>query len=250
MQATDDTILPPGWAELALEGRAPWELGATLLSLPILLSAPRGDGHPVLVYPGLGLGDPTTLVLRWFIASRGYKPHPWKLGINRGPFGRLRGSLLKQLRQIHAEHGQKASLIGWSLGGLYARELARRAPEAVRCVITLGAPFAGEPKATNGWRLYEYLSGNRAEDDFAEAQPHRPLPVPCTSIYSRSDGIVAWKCSVQRQAPRSENIAVPASHIGMGVNPAVLYAIADRLAQPEGDWRPFELRGLRRFLYG
>jgi len=121
--------------------------------------------------------------------------------------------------------------------------LASTHTDMVRSVITLGSPFVGNGHSTNAWRLYENVSGKSA-DDQAQWSSVRPTPpVPTTSIYSRTDGVVAWQCSLEQNGPRSENIEVLASHIGMGVHPAVLYALADRLSQPEGEWKPFN-RGL------
>ena len=149
----------------------------------------------------------------------------------------------RSLDDAYGKSGRKVSLVGWSLGGVYARELAKRAPGKVRCVITLGTPFAGPPKSTNAWRIYELASGNNIEVEQAKYDLHVAPPVPTTSIFSRSDGIVAWRGSVQEAAfghGRSENVEVVASHIGMGVNPSAWWAVADRLAQPENSWRPFE----------
>ena len=126
------------------------------------------------------------------------------------------------VRQLRERYGRKVSLIGWSLGGIYARETAKQLPDDVRCVITLGTPFAGHPRATNAWRLYEYVSGERVDDRRNWDGIKRAPPVPTTSIYSRTDGVVAWQCSVQEPAPQTENIEVEASHVGLGVNPAVL----------------------------
>jgi len=134
---------------------------------------------------------------------------------------------------------------------VFARELARRAPALVRSVITLGSPFAGEPRASNAWKLYERLS-ERAADDWPEPERERMRtapPVPCTAIFSRSDGIVAWQGCMEREGPAAENIEVEGSHCGLGHNPAVLAAVADRLAQPEGQWRRFDRSGLRGLVY-
>lgn len=249
-----DGVKAPGWFRLVLEGRAPWELSASLLAMPILRNSPTGDGHPVLVLPGLAAGDLTTLVLRRFLKSRNYVPYAWEQGLNRGPRPGVIEACIERVRQLHAEHGRKVSLIGWSLGGIYAREIAKTLPDHVRVVITLGSPFAGHPRATNAWRLYELASGRRVvEDEVHLASLKQTPPVPTTSIFSRTDGIVAWQCSLEEETDRSENIEVHASHIGMGMNPIALYAIADRLAQPEGTWRRFDhngRRGLKKLLYG
>ncbi len=237
-------VLPPPspWL-LALEVRAFWEFGATLAAWPLLRRAPRGDGHAVIVFPGLSANDGTTLPLRRYLDSLGYTVSGWKQGFNFGPREGVLQTATRQVEQTFAASGRKVSLIGWSLGGVYARELAKLMPDQVRCVLTLGTPFAGSPRSTHAWRLYEMASGR---DSHREAQnydlPAAP-PVPTTSIYSRSDGVVAWQGSIQqarRDRPETENIEVVASHLGIGVNPSAWWAVADRLAQPDGAWRPFE----------
>jgi pimeloyl-ACP methyl ester carboxylesterase len=234
---------------LLLEGRAIWELAALFASIPWVNRAPRGDGHPVLVLPGLGAGDASTYALRRFLKSRGYATHGWGLGRNYGLRPGLEEQMVQRLKDLRREHERKVSLIGWSLGGVFARELARKAPDDVRLVISLGSPFTGHPKATNAWRFYEFLSGQKVGDPELHATLRPPPPVPTTSIFSRSDGIVAWQCSVEAEGPLTENIEVKASHLGLGHNPAVLYAIANRMAQPEGQWSAFDGRGLKRLLY-
>ena len=157
----------------------------------------------------------------------------------------MRDALHDRLAQIHYTTGRKVSLVGWSLGGIYARDLALRAPDVVRYVVTLGSPFAGDVTATNATRLYEALSGEQvqANDDLRQAIAG-DLPVPATSIYSRTDGIVNWRTSLLRPSDTAENIEVLfASHLGMGVNSAVLWALADRLAQPAGEFTPFDRSG-------
>lgn len=252
---------PPAWSHtrmspkapapwlLMLEGRAPWEFAATIASWPLLRTLPRGDGHPVLVLPGLAAGDLSTLVLRLFLGQLGYAAHPWNYGMNFGPRpGVLRGCI-EHARELSQLHGRSVSLVGWSLGGIYAREMAKAAPDVIRCVITLGTPFSGHPKSTHAWRLFELMSGVTADDPDLHAPLADPPPVPTTSILSKTDGIVAWQCSVNREAPRVENIVVPASHLGLGMNPATLYAVADRLAQPVDDWQPFAVEGARRWFF-
>jgi hypothetical protein len=116
-------------------------------------------------------------------------------------------------------------------------------------VISLGSPFAGAPKASNAWKLYERLSGQPAGGGESRRRMRAPPPVPATAIFTRSDGIVAWQGCLEQPGPQSENIEVEGSHCGLGHNPLALHAIADRLAQPEGRWQPFERRGARAFLY-
>jgi pimeloyl-ACP methyl ester carboxylesterase len=240
----------PGLLLLAMEWRALWELGASIAASPILATVPNGDGHPVLVLPGLAAGDMSTLPLRQFLRLRGYAPHGWGLGLNLGPRPGVIERSLERLADLSERYRRKVSLIGWSLGGIYAREFAKRSPEAVRQVITLGAAFTGHPKATNAWRLYELVAGHKIGAPEIHEPLRMPPPVPTTSIYSRTDGVVAWQCCIEKEGPHTENIEVEASHFGLGMNPAALYAIADRLAQPVGKWRPFDRgSGMRAWIY-
>ena len=234
---------------MMLEARAPWEYAALLAASPWLSALPSGDGHPVIVYPGLGASDVSTLALRRFLRERGYTTYAWKQGFNFGPRHGVLDGCRQQVAQIAHRHREKISLVGWSLGGLYAREIAKEQPDDVRCVITLGTPFAGPPRATNAWRFYEMVSGQRVHDQALLDQLAEAPTVPTTSIYSRTDGVVAWQCSLNPAAPHTENIEVHASHIGMGMNPLALYAIADRLAQDPAHWKKFDVRGARRWFY-
>ncbi len=238
---------PPGPLLVALEGRAPLEYAAMLLAQPWLRRLPRGDDHPVMVYPGMGANDATTRPLRRFLSRLGYATEAWGQGFNVGPREGVIERAKADICALSDRHGGRAvSLVGWSLGGVYARELATALPARVRCVVTLGTPFTGDPKSTNAWRLFQWLSGLRVGDPALTREIAAPPPVPTTSIFSRSDGIVSWRCSLNEPGPQVENIEVPASHLGMGVNPLVLYAVADRLAQPVGQWRPFDISGIRR----
>jgi pimeloyl-ACP methyl ester carboxylesterase len=234
---------------LAMEGRAFLEWAACIAAWPLLTRAARGDGHPVLVLPGLTAGDASTWPLRKFIERCGYPVYPWELGLNFGPRDGVVRKLTARVREIEREHQRKVSLVGWSLGGAMARVLAAREPKRVRSVITLGSPLGGHPKATNAWRLFELVSGVSADDPRLRALMSRHPPVPSTSILSKTDGIVSWPMSLIPQTAQSENIEVSASHFGMGANPTVLWAVADRLSQAEGKWKPFDRRGLRSLVY-
>jgi pimeloyl-ACP methyl ester carboxylesterase len=160
-------------------------------------------------------------------------------------------AMVDLVRELNDAHGRKVSLVGWSLGGLYARQLAKMMPERVRSVITLGSPFAAGPKATNAWRVYEMASGRRAEEEdarFGGSLSGTP-PVPTTAIFSRTDGICAWQGCREKASAMSESIEVESSHCGMGHHPAAVYAVADRLAQREGEWAPFDRSGWRSVVY-
>lgn len=239
---------PPSRLLLALESRAIFEWASFALSWPLLKRAPQGDGHPVLVLPGLIAGDASTYPLRRFLEELGYEAYPWKLGVNFGPRGETVPKLIARVRQIERRHGRKVSIIGWSLGGAMARALGARLPELVRSVITLGSPVTPHARATNAWKVFEAVSGWQTDDpelhEMANVQP----PMPTTSIFSKADGIVSWKVSMAPDSAHSENIEIAASHLGMGVNPMVLWAIADRLSQVEGAWKPLDREGLLRSL--
>ncbi len=248
MPMTATAARPPSKFLLLAEGRAVWEAGATLALWPLLQFAPRGDGHTVIVLPGLGASDGSTEMLRKFLETRGYRVEGWGLGTNCGPRPGVEKGLLDLLRRRHETSGSKVSLVGWSLGGVFARMLASKAPDSVRGVVTLGSPLHGSPKATRAAKVYELLSGRSAHDPRRQKWV-RPTPlVPATSIFSRSDGIVSWRSSFQEATPYTENIEVEASHLGLGVHPAVFYAVADRLSQAEDGWAPFVApAGLRPF---
>src|SRR5574337_1003049 len=239
----------PGLMLQLLEIRAIWEHYAALTLRPIWPAAAAGDGHPVLVLPGLAAGDGSTVLMRRFLRSRGYAAHGWGQGINLGLRAGVFERAHRTLEALWVEHGRSVSLVGWSLGGLYARELAKHSPEMVRLVITLGSPFAGHPQETNAWRLYEFASGHKLSLRDLRATLRAAPPVPTTSIFSLTDGIVSWRCSVETRRELAENIVIELSHMGLGAHPAARFAISDRLAQPEGQWRPFHRRGWRRLVF-
>lgn len=247
-------IEPPSAWLLAAEARAVWELCAGMaLYVPLRQWAPRGDGHPVLVLPGLGATDLSTALLRTFLDDLGYTSYTWEQGRNRGFVETVHHALQSRLDTIHTLHGKKVSIIGQSLGGVYARELAKVAPAQVRQVITLGSPFSGHPLASTGIRMYEWLSGDNIEKmDFDRHHAiGQPPPVPTTSVYSKLDGVVAWKCSVESASGDTENVHLRgATHCGMASSPAALYLVADRLAQPADHWEPFAPSGAAGALYG
>jgi pimeloyl-ACP methyl ester carboxylesterase len=244
-------VRPPGVMQRALEARAPFEALSSLALWPLLQAGPRGDGHAVLVLPGLVAHDSSTHMLREFLIQRGYAAHGWGQGINFGPRPHVVEACVERMHFLYRQSGgRKVSLIGQSLGGIYARVLACLAQEQVRCVITLGSPITGSASASNARRLYQAVSGRHAHHPAYSTLLKRPPQLPMTSIFSRSDGVVAWQASVMDEHPLAENIEVSTSHTGMALAPAVLHAIGDRLAQPEGQWKPFQRDGLLQWIYG
>lgn len=233
---TDETLTPPASLLTLLEARAPLEGLSLVASLPWLATAPRGDGHSVLIAPGFGASGTSVEPLVRFLRMLGYDAASWGLGRNRGHVMHDVERVVDQLsRQRGADDGT-TSLIGWSLGGVIVREVAREVPQLVRQAITLGSPVVGGPKYT---RVGKWFWGSAEELDRLEEQVHqrnlRGISVPVTSIYSRTDGVVAWRASVDRYNAHARNIAVPGSHLGLGVNPVVWHHIARSLAQPPGD---------------
>lgn len=222
------------------EWRSMFEMAASAAAIPLLRQLPTGDGHPVLVLPGLAADDMMTKAMRLFLRDRGYHAYGWKMGRNVGYRPGMRAMLNQRLHYIEQRNGRKVSLIGWSLGGIFARRMASEMPDAVRQVITLGTPSHGDPVSGHAWRLYEHLSGQSVSELRDKLAKLEPLSQPLTAIYSRTDGMVPWQRCRQPAAERVENIEINSSHYGLGHHPLSLYILADRLAQREGEWAPFE----------
>lgn len=247
--AIDDTrnARPPSrLLTMAEPGRALGELASFYALRPLLRTLPKGDGHGVLVLPGFMASDGSTAPLRSLLGDLGYQAEGWGLGRNVRVDNARVAAMADCVDRLADSTGRKISLVGWSLGGVFARELAKQAPDKVRLVISLGSPISDDRNHTNARRLFEWLNGHEPEP--MQGGRFRNLgvapPVPTTSILTRTDGVVHWRGSVQEQGKQTENIEVIASHCGLGVNPAAIYAIADRLAQKEGAWKPFRPSGL------
>ena len=215
------------------------EFGAFVVSAPWLATAPRGIGRRVLVLPGFTAGDVSTAPLRFALRALGHRPAPWGLGLNVGPDDETVRQLLRRLDQLVAQNRGPIDIVGWSLGGIMARLLALHHPDRVRQAISLGSPIRVEDPEANlseSVRRLSQLAGlqrGRRGHDLTE------IPVPSTVIYSRQDGVVAPASCLQPVGPTSENIEVRGAHIGLGHNAAAVWAVADRLAQRDGEWAPF-----------
>lgn len=242
-----------------LELRAPIEALSLLPTMPLLRMAPKGDGQPVLVIPGFLATDNSTYVLRRYLKRQNYNVYGWQMGRNPGLRDDIYRKLESRVIELYGQYQEKISLVGWSLGGIYARVLAHRLPDYVRQVVTLGSPFnLAHPKSASEvdisgpiLRIYERLNPNIANDELLNGEPlwEVPPPVPSTSIYSESDGIAAWRYCVDPINPHTENVRVTGSHTGMTHNPMIYYAIAERLSQPQDQWRPFEAQWFHRFFF-
>jgi pimeloyl-ACP methyl ester carboxylesterase len=253
MSVTDDAAQRPSLHWFLTEPvRGAMTFGTLPFAVPLLSRAPRGDGHGVLLLPGLLADDMSNQPLRSYLAALGYTTRGWGLGRNIGPTDAVLDGMPLALRDLAAETGGPVSLIGWSLGGIYAREIARDHPGLVRQVITMGSPFAlVDPRQSRAEYAFRRRSRRHAGPDRLPGRDQlgRPIPVPSTALYSRCDGIVDWRACVQTPGTDRENVEVTCGHLGFGVDPATLWSIADRLAQPPARWRPFRPAGWARAFY-
>jgi dienelactone hydrolase len=234
-----------------LEIRAPLEFAVLIATLPTLARAAKGDGHPVLLLPGFAAGDATLEPLRLFLKSRNYEVETWGLGKNVGFNRRYTKVIEQKVRYLHHKTGKKVSLVGWSLGGVFAFYAAHVAPECVRTAISLGSPLRVNPdhpppqSVLAMYRALENPQGTLAHAAHSRSKAMRgPPPAPSTCLYSDTDGIVPpHQATLDGDPKNHENIRVPGSHTGLGVNVLVLWIVADRLALPEGKWKPFKPSG-------
>ncbi len=226
--AIPDVLLAPSRWLLLTEAMAGLDLARGLLSSTRKL--PKGHG-PVLVIPGFQASDFETLLLRRKLARLGYTVYGWGLGRNHGKTGKLVPRLIEQVRALHVRHALPVKIVGWSLGGVFARDVAREAPEAVEQIVTLGSPIVGGPKYTVFAGLYKKqgfdLDKLAASADAREAS--RPLPCPVTAIYARRDGIVAWHSCIERNHDCVSHVETTATHFGMAAHPQTLRLVAEAL---------------------
>jgi pimeloyl-ACP methyl ester carboxylesterase len=212
--------------------------------------SPQGDGHPVMALPGFMGGDGYNSALRRYLSKLNYAVHGWGMGRNLGPREGVLEGLEQRINYLAERYEGPVSLVGHSLGGIFARELAREFPDKVRQVISLGSPFGeGRMTASIPARLFSALNPPE-ELPIDQDMLHHAPPVPTTAIYSKGDGIVNWQTSLQKDGhAQAQSIQVRGSHCGMTFNPSIWFLIAERLATPAGQWRPFERRNWRNLFY-
>lgn len=228
-----ESLEPPAASGMIREARSLFELPRLLLRFPQLALQPRGNRNPVLILPGYGAGDGSTIILKGYLRMLGYRARGWGLGRNRGRVAELLPRVLKRLASLSRRSEQKVSLIGWSFGGYLARELARERPDLVRHVITLGTPVVGGPKFTILAEIYR-KRGMDIEAIAAEVEWRNGealLETPVTAIYSRADAVVAWQACIDHQTPQVEHVEVNTTHLGFGLSPDVFKIIAQSLAR-------------------
>ncbi len=221
----------PDLSTILGEVRAPLELVSLLARLPALGRVPRGSGEPVMVIPGFTTTDSSTLILRSYLRRLGYRVSGWELGINDGNLRRVVPRLVERVGSLHRAGGEPVRLVGWSLGGVVAREVARALPRAIARVITLGSPVVGGAKYTIFSRLYAHTGIDLdGMEELFQRRERRPIQVPITAIYSRDDGIVDWRACIDRTNPEVDHVRVRAKHLAMGYAPEVLEIVARDLA--------------------
>jgi hypothetical protein len=256
-----DHVGAPHLLSSLMEPRGLLEMALLPASLPLLMAAPEGDGHPVLLVPGFMASEATLIALKHFLQSKGYDVHTWGLGRNLGFRSKHANALPQKIRYLHHITGRKVSLVGWSLGGVFSLYGAQSAPECVRSVTTLGSPVSVEvtgsqsPNAIKAlYRVVSHRLGAAAHMMQPKAKAmreRRRLDIPTSCLYSLTDGVVPpQEATIDGDPALHENIQVPGSHIGLGFNGIVLAIVADRLAQPEGAWKQFAPQGLLQRVLG
>jgi len=206
----------------------------------------NGDGHPVLILPGFLATDLSTIPLRSYIHDLGYKVYGWGEGRNFAHSDYI-ALLNEKLNRIHQIHKKEITIIGWSLGGIYARQLAKSDPKLVRQIILMGSPFKGVNIANNANWMFELLKKSKITPELDQDLLYDiplPAPVPTTAVYTKEDGVVPWKLCMEEEDNWHQNIQVRGSHLGLGVNPLVLRIIADRLSFEKSNWSYFETKNI------
>jgi len=224
-------LATPSFLSAVRESLSGMEFARLALAYPALSMQTRGNGEPVLVLPGFGASDSSTRPLRSYLEWLGYDARGWGLGRNTGTVRKYLPQVADQVEQLSAQAGKPVDIVGWSLGGVIAREVARDYPQIVRQVVTLGSPLVGGAKYTSFGRFFERQGVDLDEMEATiAAREATPIRVPLTSIYSKRDGIVGWQASVDRHSAQVEHFEVCSTHLGLGLSPDVFRIVAGKLA--------------------
>ena len=227
-------IEAPPLSGLIRETRGFLELPRLLLRFRDLAQQPRGQGQPIMLLPGYGAGDGSTLILKSYLRLLGYHVHGWGLGRNSGDVANLFPRVLRRISSFAHRTRQQVRLIGWSLGGYFAREAARERPDLIQRVITLGTPVMGGPKYTVVARRFQRRGIDMAAIEAEIALRNQiSLCTPVTAIYSRGDAVVAWEACIDQNGTTVEHVEVRTTHVGLGFSPEVYKIIAQRLADDD-----------------
>jgi pimeloyl-ACP methyl ester carboxylesterase len=225
-------LCAPSLRALAGEGLGFLIVPSLIAAIPGFSTLPRGRNAPVMVLPGFGAGDGSTFVIRGLLSALGYAVSGWGFGINRGDVDEMLPKVLSRVEALAKESGCPVHLVGWSLGGVFARETARDAPAIVASVVTLGTPVVGGSKYTHVAALYSALGADLDEMEARVDERNRDLiRVPVTAIFSRADGIVDWRACIDPNDPDIDHVEVSATHLSLGFDPQVLRIVAERLGR-------------------
>ncbi|MEE4276887.1 MAG: alpha/beta hydrolase [Halieaceae bacterium] len=222
---------PVRFPDLRGEWRIAREAARLALRAPQLLSAPGGDGRSVLLIPGWQAPEASMAPLRRLLKFKGYDARHWGEGINRGNVEAYVDKLAPRVEALAKQAGKPVGLVGWSLGGVIAREIARSVPAAVHTVVTYGSPVVGGPSYTVASRSYSAADRERINAAIAERERRLPIRTPIAAVFSRRDSIVSWPACIDRINPSVTHYEVDATHFSMGLDPSVWRVVLDQLAK-------------------
>jgi pimeloyl-ACP methyl ester carboxylesterase len=199
-----------------------------------LAIAPSANPQVAMILPGFGAHPVRMRYLARQLESAGHITKRWGLGFNWGPTEEAFDQVEERLLQLHARHGRKVVLIGWSLGGLYAREIAKRQPDAVAKVISMGSPFSGSTRANNVWRAYQFITGHSVDAPPIAGELRVKPPVETVALWSANDGVIAPRCAAGRPGERDRAIPLRCTHMGFTYDPQVIHTLLAELESVRG----------------
>lgn len=220
----------PSLQHLLGNAALPRDLARTRAQAATLAGSIQGDGRQLLLIPGLLASEQRMEHMRTILIAAGYDVHGWGMGRNFGPRPDSLERIDSRVEEIRREKGGKVTLIGWSLGGLFAREYAKRAQDKVAGVITMGTPFSGDPRANHAWRLYQLVSGFPVDRPPFVCEREAKPPVPTIALWSQRDGVILPECARGRAGERDRAIEVDCTHMGFAASPEGIAAVGKALA--------------------
>ncbi|MDG1443762.1 MAG: alpha/beta fold hydrolase [Pseudomonadales bacterium] len=224
-------LKPPALASMFNEAFAAFELPKLLLRAPELSRLKTVNPRKIIVMPGFGADDFSTLPIRGYLSSMGHEVQGWNRGLNIKDVQETLDELVQDIEKRTRNAAEPIVIVGWSLGGYLAREVARDLPNTVEQVFTLGSPIVGGPKYTQLASLYrsQGIDVDWIERVIIEREDANELITPVTAVYSKSDGVVAWQACIDKKSPNVEHIEISASHIGLGISADSFRIVADKL---------------------
>lgn len=218
----------PKTYQIALEILSVVDVAKLLFQIPRFSHHPKGTNRPLLVLPGYATDDSIAYPLRKYLNFISHRAEGWNMGVNDGNVPRMMSEFEKRLKEFYAIHKEKVNLVGWSLGGYVAREVARDNPDLVHKVVSIGSPLFGGPKYTSIAKVYaerQNIDLEELENEIDERYKV-PLTMPLLSIYSKKDNIVSWQSCIDTFSPNATNIEMDATHLGLILNPDVYETVA------------------------